>query len=127
MPKSNNLFSLLFADDTTGLARGPNLIELEKFVNLEVQKLGEWLRSNKLAINASKTKIMIFKPNNRPLPLMRFVFNDNDVLSLHNSNPIHEIEIVSSFKFLGVIIDNKLSFDNISRTCWLSYLKPCTL
>jgi hypothetical protein len=52
-----NMFSVLFADDTTGLAKGANLQELISFVNLELQKMANWFRSNKMQLNAS------LKPN----------------------------------------------------------------
>ncbi len=50
------MFSVLFADDTTGLAKGANLQELISFVNLELQKMANWFRSNKMQLNASKLK-----------------------------------------------------------------------
>ena len=53
---------MLFADDTTALTKGKNIADLSNFINCELQKLGTWLRSNKLAVNTGKTKIMIFYP-----------------------------------------------------------------
>ena len=44
----------------TALAKSTNMYALTDFVNCEIQKLGMWLRADKLAINASKTKIIIF-------------------------------------------------------------------
>ena len=55
---SVDVHSCLFADDTTALSKGKNIEDLANFVNNELQKLGTWLRSNKLAIN---TKILVFK------------------------------------------------------------------
>ena len=65
MHKSNKLINIHFADDTTGLSKGSSLDKSINFVNLEIQKLGVWLRSNKLAINTDKTKIMIFHPKSK--------------------------------------------------------------
>ena len=48
---------MLFADDTTALTKGKNIEDLSN-----LQKLCTWLRSNKLAVNTGKTKIMIFYP-----------------------------------------------------------------
>ena len=56
---SNKLFNLLFVDDTTGLQKGSNISEIGSFINDELQKLGMWLRANTLAVNVSKTKIMV--------------------------------------------------------------------
>ena len=52
----NNLFNILFVDDTTALTKGKNIEDLSNFINSELQKLGAWLRSNKLAVNTDKTK-----------------------------------------------------------------------
>ncbi len=71
MHKSNKLINFHFADDMTGLAKGSSLDDLINFVNLEIQKLGLWLRSNKLAINTDKTKIMIFHPKNKNVFFLR--------------------------------------------------------
>jgi hypothetical protein len=61
----NALLNFLFADDTTALKKGTNIFELGNFVNLELQKLGMWLRANKLAINTTKTKIIVFHPKQK--------------------------------------------------------------
>ncbi len=57
---ASTLFSLLFADDTTGLAKGKVLSELTEYVNTEVQKIALWYRANKMAVNTSKTKFIVF-------------------------------------------------------------------
>ena len=120
--KSNNLLNLHFADDTSALCKGNNLVELSNFMNLELQKIGTWLRANKLAINASKTKIMIFHPKGKIIPDLRFVFNDNDLDGIINPDLIHPLERIHknskphpAFKILGVYFDENLSFDYHSQ------------
>ncbi len=39
MYKSNLLSNFHFADDSTGLAKGSNIVEVGNFVNTELQKL----------------------------------------------------------------------------------------
>ena len=51
---------LISSDDTTALTKGEDINMVGNFVNSELQKLGTWLRANELAINTSKTKIMVF-------------------------------------------------------------------
>ena len=58
---ATKLATFLFADDTSGLAEGKNLPDLIKFMNIEIQKLANWFRSNKMAVNISKTKFIIFR------------------------------------------------------------------
>ena len=59
MPNSNML-NFLFADDTTALTSGDDIVSTGNFVNFELQKLGIWLWANELAVNTDKTKVMIF-------------------------------------------------------------------
>jgi hypothetical protein len=58
---ATTLFSVLFADDTTGLGKGNNLRDLTTYVNGELQKISNWFRANKMAINTSKTKFIVFR------------------------------------------------------------------
>ena len=48
--------TLLFADDTAGLKSGHDLKELINKVNIEINKIANWLRANRMACNISKTK-----------------------------------------------------------------------
>ena len=95
-----------------------NLEELVQLVNFEVQKLGIWLRANKLAVNASKTKVMIFHPKGKKIPDVNFVFNNNDLNEIVNTELIYPIERIHNntvphpaYKILGVYIDENLTFD----------------
>ena len=115
MPNSNMLLNFLFADDTTALTNGDDIVSTGNFVNLELQKLGIWLRANELAINTDKTKVMIFS-NRKQIPEFNFVFNNNDI-GLNNPELIHKLERISNaspvpyFKMLGVYLDEHLTFD----------------
>ena len=57
-----NLLTLLFADDSAGLKSSHDINTLISEVNIEVNKLANWFRANKMAVNVSKTKYIIFKP-----------------------------------------------------------------
>ena len=46
LPKTSNLKTLLFADDTALLASGNNYTSLENLVNIELKKIGSWLFEN---------------------------------------------------------------------------------
>ncbi len=68
-----DLFLLLFADDTSGLASHSNLEYLIEYCNRELQKITNWMLSNKLAVNSDKCKYIIFhnkgkKSTQMPLP-----------------------------------------------------------
>ena len=121
--KSNDLLNFLFADDTSALKKGSDIVEIGNFINTELQKIGMWLRANKLAINSSKTKVIVFHPKNKNIPTFPFVFNENDINGPQNPDLIHSIERITNFskipayKMLGVFLDENLTFEyHIAQT-----------
>ena len=68
-------------------------------MNHELDKLSEWLCSNKLSLNLKKTHYMIFCPPRKKVL-------SNIEIKIDNCT----IECVSQTKFLGVILDSKLSW-----------------
>ena len=120
------LFSVLFADDTTCLAKGRVLSELTAFVNTELRKIANWFRANKMAVNTTKTKFIIFRAHGKPI-------NPGDCGVVYNSTElglpddpnlimpigrIHNFSEEKSFKLLGVYFDEYLSFEHhITQVC----------
>ena len=100
---SNILTSVLFADDTTLIASDCNLTTLIHRFNTELVNIVHWLNANRLSLNIDKTNFMIFRPKNR---------NDNRPDITINGSRINEVE---KAKFLGVIIDNKLSWSDHTK------------
>ena len=88
---------ILFADDTNILCSGPNLDTLIETVGKELSMLKKWFDSNKLTLNLHKTKFQIFGHRTTDVD-KKLVINDT------------EIEQVKEIKFLGIIIQNKLSW-----------------
>ena len=58
---ATSLTTFLFADDTSCLAENKCLSDLIIYVITELQKLANWFRANKMAVNISKTKYIIFR------------------------------------------------------------------
>ena len=56
------LLTLLFADDTAVIDSDTDLPTLINRVNCEIQKIANWFRTNKMSVNVSKTKYIIFRP-----------------------------------------------------------------
>ena len=56
----NHGISDLYADDTGLSASGKKVHNVEKSINLDLDKIYNWLLANKLSINVEKTKCMIF-------------------------------------------------------------------
>jgi hypothetical protein len=123
---ATSLFSVLFADDTTCLAKGHNLRELTSFVSEELRKIANWFRSNKMALNTSKTKFIIFRTRGKPIndDECQLVYNstelgyDTDPLLVSPIERVYNNGNEKSFKLLGVYFDEYLSFDaHISHLC----------
>ena len=116
LPDSTILKCSLFADDTTCLAGGPDISSVGNLVNNELFKISQWLKSNELALNTSKTKVMIFS-NKVKVPDFAFQFNFSNNMHSDDSNLIFNIDRISNssevpaFKLLGVYLDEHLSFN----------------
>lgn len=67
------------------------------FDNLQsfIYQLSQWLQSNKLTPNISKTKLMIFNPRISNI-LPQIFFNNNEI-----------VEFVENFKYLGFIMEQQ--------------------
>ena len=97
---SDKLFSILFADDTSVFIEGKNIDEVIGILNTELAKLTAWLATNKLTLNIKKLNFMIF---------YRARIKWSTITTPLLLNGI-TLERLSFTKFLGVIIDDKLSF-----------------
>ena len=104
---STLLKSILFADDTTlntvlSLFPSNNGMTTSNLINRELDKITEWLRANKLSLNAKKTKYMIFRYSQTPkrnIPNLDLVMDGK------------KIDKVDSFNFLGITIAETLSWN----------------
>ena len=98
MPRVSPLFNMvMYVDDTTlycNLSNNTN----EKDLNSELHKISEWLASNKLSLNAQKTKFMVFHSMQRKVKY--------PVLTLNNTI----IERVKQFNILGTILHYTLKW-----------------
>ena len=100
LPNISDLFTTcLFADDTTLLFENNDKNDLIASCNHGVDLFYAWCCSNRLSINVSKTKCMLFSN----------IFLPPDVSEIFMNNK--RIEYASAVRFLGVIIDDKLKFN----------------
>ena len=56
--------TLIFSDDTTFQMQGSNLSNLFNMANAELEKAKNWFQANKLTLNVSKTKFILFRSKN---------------------------------------------------------------
>ena len=54
-----------FADDTNLIDK--SLKKINKHINRDLNLTVDWIRANKLSLNASKTQIVLFKPRNKKI------------------------------------------------------------
>ena len=94
---STKLFSVLFADDSNLFISDSNINDLITTMNNELNGIYLWLNTNKLSLNIDKSNYMIFTQRN--------ISQCNDVFI--NGQ---KLERVFSTKFLGVVIDHKLTW-----------------
>ena len=98
---SSEIFSILFADDSNLFLSGKNPNELIQKMNTEIKHVFDWLQLNKLSINLKKTHYMIFRKRRQKV-LVTQDLKINDVI----------INQVDNTKFLGVVIDPYLNFND---------------
>ncbi len=97
LPLATELFSVLYADDTTGLDSDSDLQTLLTRVGTELNKLANWFSSNRMALNVSKTKYMIFHvPNKRILDNPQLIYDGNAPDTDHNPDLVSSIERIHS-------------------------------
>ena len=99
---SNVLDFILFADDTTILYSHENIESKIDVVNVELKKVSNWFKTNKLSVNASKTNYMLLGTSHMTSSKIQ---QDLDVI-LDNT----VLDRVSHTKFLGVLIDENLTW-----------------
>ena len=97
----------MFADDTNITVAASTLTDLEKGLNPELRSLNIWLISNKLSLNVAKTEFMVIGSNQRLNS-----FSDNQVNVEIDAKLITKVK---EAKLLGVIIDEYLSWSNLSK------------
>ena len=90
----------MYADDTTIYF---NLEEFEylnreRDINSELEKVNTWLKLNKLSLNVQKTKLMVFHRKQKQVDEINVQINGT------------QIERVESFNFLGIMMDENLTW-----------------
>jgi hypothetical protein len=106
---SNDGNFILFADDTNIFVSGASASEAYNSANAVLKKVTEYMDANKLHINVSKCCFIHFKPDlsRGTLTCARVQVYDRNCKLLFGDKIIKKVE---SAKFLGVIIDEKLSW-----------------
>ena len=104
LPLVSNIFDMLmYADDTTLYCTVTiNRNVTAEVINGELLKINQWLGGNKLSLNVSKTKFMVFHTRNRSVSYPDLQTNGN------------KIERVTEFNFLGLVLQSNYLGINIA-------------
>ena len=104
LAKCSSFFTILFADDCTFQISGANTSDIFLQANKELFKAEQWFSANKLTLNTKKTRFMLFKNKNQHVHVQELCIGNNVITRAGNSC------IEKSVRFLGVLIDDELSF-----------------
>ena len=132
---TSSLELILFADDTTLLFSHPDIASQNDLINNELNEICNWFQTNKLSINASKTNYMVLGTHHTTRKYIDINQVSDTIIDSQSDDPstssVEKIKLnivldgvslnrVSSTKFLGVIIDENLTWKNhvdaISKT-----------
>ena len=92
----------LYADDTALYSSAPSHIDLLLTLRTEISVVAKWLKANKLTLNVAKTRLVVFGS--------RVKLQNTPKLNLSINNK--PIEQVTGFKYLGLFLDDKLTFNS---------------
>lgn len=90
---------VMFADDTNILITETDSIDFLKNVNSAINEVGRWFQDNKLVLNITKSTILQFT-------LSEGTIDSHEIISIGNK----KLEITNKVKFLGLEIDNNLTW-----------------
>ena len=111
--KAFSFHTTLFADDINLHMSNSSFNVLQTTLNLELYTTDQWLRANKLSLNNNKTNFMLVTSRKHNPASFEVIIN------YHNISP------EDNLRYLGVLLDNKLSWKphvqrvktQLSRAC----------
>ena len=89
----------LYADDTSTLLRSKSIQELESIYNKELSYVTDWLNANKLTLNVEKSNLVLFRSTKKTVETLNIKIKGE------------QIQEKDYTKYLGILIDNKLSWN----------------
>lgn len=93
---------MLYADDTVIYFAAKTTSDLEIFLNLDLNNISVWMEKNNLFLNLTKTEYVIYGTYQNPKI-------HDDIIITYNGIPLKRSVV---FKYLGVFIDQSLSFND---------------
>ena len=97
---TNHTKVIAFADDLLVMTKGKTLLEAENFANVELQKISNWSKNNKIKYNEQKSKVLLITKRRRKIDTRLNIFLNYKL-----------IEQVTTMKYLGIVMDEKFNFN----------------
>ena len=98
----------MYADDTVLYSTGTELNNIKNSLQEDLKRVDKWLTDSQLVLNQSKTKCMLFGT--------RYRLENTDIFVLQLQSKI--IERVTAFSYLGIILDEQLSWkEHVENVC----------
>ena len=115
LPKAieHKAFPILFADDTSILLTSPNNTEMQSDLNIVFEQIIKWFKSNSLFLNFDKTKFIQFTNKSICTSDIQIKYEDK------------QINIVNETKFLGLFINNNLSWKTYIESIRSKLISAC--
>jgi ribonuclease HI len=96
---TKNTKAIAFADDLLIAVKAESIRKAENITNMEMNKIQNWAKNNKINFNEQKSKAMVITRRKR---------KENKEISIYmNNKPLVQVQKI---KYLGIILDSKLKF-----------------
>ena len=112
--RSNSAESHMLANDTTLHTTGKKTLQIQKTLQLCLDRISVWCNVNHMLINPVKTKSMIITRRQK---------HQLSDLSLRLSLDGQNIENVAEHRLLGLIVDNRIPMASPDRTHMQKHVK----
>ena len=100
---ATSLNLLLYANDTTVYKSAETLTDMIPQINNELEKLNQWFKSNKLALNITKIIDTFFTSNNKYIYCnLNIMIDGKEIMQAGNDKQSKDI------KFIGIYFDENL-------------------
>ena len=91
-----------FADDTCLLYAARKTKSIESYLNYDLKNLSDWLHANRLSLNVTKTKLLLFHSKN----------DKTDYNTMNIKIEGFRLKFSDTVKYLEITVDNNLSWDS---------------
>ena len=98
----------MYADDVSMFLKHKDSKKLFQLLQIDLNNISDWYASNHLAINIKKSNFIIFTKKMIYNPTIQAINNSNLKLSINNI----QLDCMKETKYLGLLIDFSLSWEN---------------